>query len=207
MCAICRIHNGLKILFCFRHTTSPHYYHNTGLFRCVEQHIVKGLDQSVNNSLCIFCRQCVSDVIYSSAYLLYLWWIWGWIFSAYPFEFKWSKGYICNIFFASNQKYQPSPLLTYFYVAAFLGWLCHHILSDIWFMYILREIGLLFPSLLCILWCSYNAAWRSYPLVLHYFIISSMQTYAKHWTCQMMFINNPSRVCLRSNLLSQSSCM
>ena len=36
MCAISRIHNGLKVVFCFRHATPSHYHHDAWLPACVE---------------------------------------------------------------------------------------------------------------------------------------------------------------------------
>ena len=36
MCAVGRIHNGLKVVFCFRHTTPSHYQHDADLRTCIE---------------------------------------------------------------------------------------------------------------------------------------------------------------------------
>ena len=35
MSAVCRIHNGLKVVFCFRHATASHYHHHADLLTCI----------------------------------------------------------------------------------------------------------------------------------------------------------------------------
>ena len=36
MCVISRIHNGLKVVFCFRHATPSYYHHDAWLLTCIE---------------------------------------------------------------------------------------------------------------------------------------------------------------------------
>ena len=36
MCAVGRIHNGLKVVFCCRHATPSGYHHHADLLTCIE---------------------------------------------------------------------------------------------------------------------------------------------------------------------------
>ena len=92
MCAICRIHNGHKVVFYFRHATPCHYHHGGWLLACVE------------HNKCLLgtsCQECVLDGISSFDYLFCN--IWGCMCWPGPFEFRWLKGYIHIPFYYHHQ--------------------------------------------------------------------------------------------------------
>ena len=86
MYAMGRIHDGLKVVFCFGSATPPHYHHDAGLLIGVEHR--KCLSG-------IYCRECLWAGVSSPGYPFSD--IWTSICSIGPFEFKWLKGYTVNL--------------------------------------------------------------------------------------------------------------
>ena len=72
LCALGRIHNGHKVVFCFLHATPFHYHHHADLLTCIE-HIRWKIPEAFLHACWLYSVESVFalDVVGSFAYLIY----------------------------------------------------------------------------------------------------------------------------------------
>ena len=177
MCAISKIHNGHKVVFCFRHATPSHYHHGSWLLTCVEHN--KCL-------LGISCRECLRwDKFFRWPFCN----IWGCMCWTGPLEFRWLKGYINNPSYYHHQIGSIHLPIVVIFLRGCVWDGCTTIFCHLLHIY-LGHTGTLFQLfvssiLMFSLWSlqtiGYIMACRSCSFVcrLHHLIIIIMQTHLK----------------------------
>ena len=176
-CVICRIHFGLKVVFCFRHFTAFHYHHFARL--------LTGIEYIYINVCTVSCRGVFNMLLVLSITFYFHYNIWGCMCSTGPFQYRWLKAYIYNSCYYHHQ----IGSIHLSHCCHIFPWSCAWDVCYIIFSHLLHtrsgKTGNLFSLLLCSLWwvqivgCVLTC--RSYSLVctVHHPIIIIVQTYLK----------------------------
>ena len=128
VCSVGRIHNVLKVTFCFMHATSAHYHHYTDLLICIEHMRWKILVACVN-AFGVYSVEGVSKMklVLSVTFLIFIT-----IYSVVCVKLAHSslsdREDISITFLIIIIKSEVS-IFPIFFVVVCLGWLCYHMLS------------------------------------------------------------------------------